>query len=477
MEVTSMVHPSQQAIALLIVEPNQQRSNGSIHDLTNQNYTQQIHQQMTQVASALAKAGWQVDQFVGKIGNADGNQLANHWMTVQHAPNHCKIYLDATDVVQFVQEFRKFAIQEGRNYPLIHTWNGLAGQVGLQLKQSENIQWIHSHWQCDNVWSQDGLEIALQTSGYPSAYVAWEIWRHADEIVVFTSDAELTSSYFKALPEKSCHLSNIEAKRTLGYSASDAVILWFAPFSQSTDRGIQQVERWLEVATQLNQLFTTKLPLFRKHQWVFIPGTLNSADAFASIYSVIQQRISQLNLHKDIYWSVPCLSKGFELYYRAANVCVLANPNEPFADKALEAIVHGCPIVASQFSGARFAVIPEETGIRVTHNTPAAWAEAIARILQGEPWVQRLQQHAFGHWHPTLGWAFAAAHLSEIYRRLLAQTISQIPLWRSQKPFSILLPQPTVAANFSDFKQKHETLHHSLKPQVTVPLLVSESAS
>lgn len=474
-----MVHPPQQAIALLMVEPNQQPSHPeSIHNSINQNYTQRIHQQMTQVASALAKAGWQVDQFIAKIGNVDSNRLANHWVTVQHAPNHCRIYLDTTDVAQLVQEFRRFAIREGRNYPLIHTWNGLAGQVGLQLKQSENLQWIHSQWQYDDLWSQDGLEIALQTSGYPSAYVAWEIWRHADEIVIFTSDTELTSCDFKDPSlEKFRHLSNLEAKRKLGCSAFDAVILWIAPSSQSTAQEMQQVERWLEVATQLNQLLITSSHLFRRHRWVFIPGSLNSPDASMSICSVIQQKLAQLNLHQDIHWSMPCVSEGLELYYRAANVCVLADWNEPFADRALEAIAHGCPIVVSQFSGARFAAIPGETGIRVTTGTPAAWAEAIARVLQGELWVRRLQQHASGHWHPTLSWAIAAAHLSEVYRRLLAQAISQVPLWQSQKPYSILLPQPTIAANFTDFRQKHETLHHPPDPRVTARLFVSESAS
>jgi glycosyltransferase involved in cell wall biosynthesis len=473
-----MMHPSQQAIALLIIEPNREEhsNSGLMQNAIAPDDTQRIHQQITQLASALAKAGWHVDQFVGRIGNADGKQLANHWMTVQQSPNHCKIYFNTPDVAQFVQQFHKFSLQEGKNYPLIHTWNGLAGQVGLQLKQSENIQWIHSHWQCDNLWSQDGLEIVQQTSGYPSAYVAWEIWRHADEIVVLTANDELTSHDFKASLKKVCQLSNIEAKHTLGYSASDAVILWVAPSIRSTTQAIQQVERWLEVAIQLNQLSTTQLHRFRRYQWVFIPGTLNLADDSAAIRSVIQQKIAQLDLC-DIHWSVPCASEDLKLYYRAANVCVLVNWNEPFADKALEAIAQGCPIVASQWSSARFAIIPEETGIRVPTNTSTAWVGAIAQVLQDESWVQRLQQYASGHWHPTPGWAIAAAQLSEVYRRLLAQTISQIPLWQSQKPHSILLPQPAAVTNLTDFKQKHEMPYHPLNRRVTLPPLVSESVS
>ncbi len=471
-------HPPRQAIALLIIEPNQQpSSSGSTQGAIAPNDTQHIHQQITQLASALAKAEWQVDQFVGRIGNGEGNRFANHWMTVQHSPNHGKIYLDTPDVAQFVQQFCKFALQEGRNYPLIHTWNGLAGQVGLQLKQSKNIQWIHSHWQYGNLWSQEGLEIARQTSGYPSAYVAWEIWRHADEIIGLTANDEWTARKLQSsLFEKNRHLSSVEAKRELGYSASDAVILWVAPSPQSTNQGIQQVDRWLEVAIHLNQLSTTNPHRFRRHRWVFLPDTLNLVDDAAALRSAIQHKIAQLKLH-DVHWSVPCASEGIERYYRAANVCVLANWNEPFADKALQAIAQGCPVIASQLGGARFAVIPEETGIRVAANTPAAWAEAIAQVLQGEQWVQCLQQYAVGRWHPTPGWAIVAAHLSEIYRRLLAQTISQVPLWQSQKPYSILLPQPATVANLTDFKQKVEILYRSPHSPVTVPLLTAESVS
>jgi hypothetical protein len=101
--------------------------------------------------------------------------------------------------------------------------------------------------------------------------------------------------------------------------------------------------------------------------------------------------------------------------------------------------------------------------------------------LQGEQWVQRLHQYAAGRWHPTPGWAIVAAHLSEIYRRLLAQTITQILLWQSQKPYSILLllllPQPATVANLTDFKQKVEILYRPPHPPVTVPLLTAESVS
>jgi len=416
-----MVNPPKQAIALLCFDPD-------LDAVTAQGNSQCIHQLLPNLTSALTKAGWQVDQFIGNISKSCTNKLA----IAQHSSDCRKIYLNATDVSQFVEAFQKFAIQEGCNYPLIHTWNGLAGAVGLQLKQSSGIQWVHSYWQNCN---RD-----LDTQVSPCSYLqtALEIWRCADEIIAF----EPAKSQLKVK-------SKAEAKRKLGFSALDRVVLCVGSFDWKSDRCVSEVERLLQMVTQLYQM-----PFIHHHwhfstqrlHWVLIDrNQIHSANC-SDIHPTIQKQIATLNLQHAVHCVESCSPKEFLLYHCAADVCVMPDLYEPFADKALRAIAHRTPVVASKCSGARFAVVPEETGLLVASDTPTAWAEAIAQVLAGDRWVKRLWQHSLGVYDPVLSWTVAAAHLSEVYRRLLAQTISQMLLWQSQKPYTIALPEQAPQA-------------------------------
>ncbi|MBF2022172.1 MAG: glycosyltransferase [Hydrococcus sp. C42_A2020_068] len=422
-----MMHSPKQAIAILSIDS---KPNDSKLD------TLAIHHQLAQLTSALRKAGWQIDRFLGKVGKSWTNQVKIE----RNSPDSRKIYITATNIAQFVREFQKFAMHEGGNYPLIHTWNGLAGQIGLQLKVSGGMQWIHSYW------SEDSLSIESQISGHPSAQTAWQIWHNADEIIEFASLNAKSSPFHPKVRSK------IEAKRQLGLSAFDTVILWVGTFAQQGDRALQEIERWLEIATRLNQMSAIQRHRSWKQHWVFIAQTSGSADDRAQINRAIQEKVSALDLKDKIHWSASGSPEGLDLYYSAADACVLPNWREPFADKALRAIDRGTPAIASQDSGARFAVIPKETGLRVAANSPEAWAEAIAQVLEGDRWVKRLWQHSLGRSDPELSWTIAAAHLSEVYRRLLAQTITQIPLWHSQKPYSIRLPQRAMVTDFEPDK-------------------------
>jgi len=446
-----MVNPPKQAIALLCFDPD-------LDAVTAQGNSQCIHQMLPNLVSALTKTGWQVDCFIGSISQSHTYPPT----IVRHSPDRRTIDLNATDVSQFVQAFQKFAIQEGCNYPLIHTWNGLAGEVGLQLKQSSGMQWVHSHWQ--------NCHPDLDPQVFPPSYLqtAGEIWRCADEIIAF---GRLKSQ----LKIK----SKAEAKRKLGFSSLDRVILCLGSFDWKSDRRVSEVERWLQMVTQFYQMpfihherhFSTQ----RLH-WVAIDRNQIHSASCSDIHPNIQKQIAALNLQHVVHCVESCSPKEFLLYHCAADACVLPHLYEPFADNALRAIAYGTPVVASKCSGARFAVVPEETGLLVVSDTPTAWAETIAQVLAGNRWVKRLWQHSLGAYDPVLSWTIAAARLSEVYRRLLAQTMSQMPLWQSQKPYTIALPEQVMVATFSQQDRQPDSIAQPSPPLAT-PLPLSERVS
>lgn len=68
-------------------------------------------------------------------------------------------------------------------------------------------------------------------------------------------------------------------------------------------------------------------------------------------------------------------------YYRAMDVLVLPTWREGFPNVALEAAASGLPVVATNCTGARDAVLAEVTGLLIPPGSPEAIAEAVSRLL------------------------------------------------------------------------------------------------
>ena len=103
-----------------------------------------------QVGEALAKQGWQVDMFTR---SSDRQQAS----IVQHSPSCRTIRLVAGPqefiprdelygyLPIFVQEFQKFQLESGFEYPLVHTNYWLSSWVGMELKKSQPLLQVHTY--------------------------------------------------------------------------------------------------------------------------------------------------------------------------------------------------------------------------------------------------------------------------------------------------------------------------------------------
>ena len=112
------------------------------------------------------------------------------------------------------------------------------------------------------------------------------------------------------------------------------------------------------------------------------------------------------------------------LYYTAADVCVIPSHYEPFGLVAIESMACGTPVVASSVGGLNFSIVPEETGLLVPPQDIAAFAEAIDRILGNDLWATKLKLRASERVLRNFSWSGVAAQLSDLYRRVLAQSIT-----------------------------------------------------
>lgn len=125
--------------------------------------------------------------------------------------------------------------------------------------------------------------------------------------------------------------------------------------------------------------------------------------------------ISELGLEASVHRTGRIPSEDLDVLYRTAAVMAFPSAYEGFGLPLLEAMVRGCPVVASGVGG-----LIEVGGAAVVLVDPfdvAAWADAIGSVLDDDGYRARLIEQGLeqcGHYR----WSDSALSLAELYRSL-----------------------------------------------------------
>ncbi len=449
--------PERQAIALISVhndpaaEPGKEEASG-----------QSIY--VRQIGEALAKLGWQVDLFTRKAHLDDPT-------IVQHSPYCRTIRLVAgpqefvprdqllPHLPEFVESFKAFQSKDGANYPLIHTNYWLSGWVGLQLKQQRNIQMLHTYHSLGAVKYR--AMSPRPAIAEPRLATERQILEEAN-CVVATSPQELETlqalvsgrgsvevvpcgtdiDTFQSIPKG-------EARLKLGFAPHEQIVLYVGRFDtrKGIDTLVQAFAQLKGTGAQplANPTPALKPTLSHDARLVFVGGT-ESDPADVAERQRIEQLVDELGLTQHTQFIGQVEYHLVPLYYTAADICVIPSHYEPFGLVAVEAMACGTPVVASDVGGLRFTVIPEETGLLVPPQDVEGFADAIARILNDDLWADTLRQQASLRVQQNFSWTGVAARLSDLYRRLLAQSLTDELLWDALVPEARDLTSGTAAS-------------------------------
>jgi D-inositol-3-phosphate glycosyltransferase len=410
-----------------------------------------------QVGEALAKLGWQVDMFTRKSSPYDAT-------IVQHSP-HCRTirltagpesYIPRDELFQympaFVAAFQKFQQKEGISYPLAHTNYWMSGWVGMELQRRQNIQLIHTYHSLGAVKYQAVNEIPAIAQ--TRLAVEKQILEQAHSVVA-TSPQE--SDDLEALVSKIGNIdiipcgtdvstfrpiSKSEARKQLGISAKEKVVLYVGRFDKR--KGIETLIRATgELRTQLEQ----GEEIDPQHLKLLVVGGSDPNEADGVERRRIEEIVTELDLTATTDFVGMVGHDRLALYYTAADVCVIPSHYEPFGLVAIEAMACGTPVVASEVGGLKFTVISEETGLLVPPHDVSKFAHAIGRILTDDIWARKIRKQASARVHQNFSWTGVAIQLSDLYRRLLAQSLLSPGMARGSSPTSTLLPKQVVKAS------------------------------
>jgi D-inositol-3-phosphate glycosyltransferase len=379
-----------------------------------------------EVGEALSQLGWQVDMFTRKVSPEEA-------AIVEHNP-HCRtirlvagpeefVHRDRLieHMPEFIESFQKFQAKGGSHYPLIHTNYWLSGWAGLQLKQQSNVQLIHTYHSLGVVKYANGVKpdcadrrLETEQSILEKAHCIVATSPQEEQLLrsristkglvqVIPGGADLET--FHTIPKG-------KARAELSLSLTHKIVLYVGRFDP---RG--GLETLVQSFAQLCQTATEPLQLL-------IVGDGNTAPEAILEQQRIKAIVAELGISAAVRFVGAVGHDVLPLYYTAADVCAIPSYDEPFGLVAIEAMACGTPVVASAVGGLRFTVLPEETGLLVQPKDIAGLAAAIERIFSDEIWSQKIRKRATERVQQNFSWAAAAAQLSDLYRRLLAQSLS-----------------------------------------------------
>jgi D-inositol-3-phosphate glycosyltransferase len=101
-------------------------------------------------------------------------------------------------------------------------------------------------------------------------------------------------------------------------------------------------------------------------------------------------------------------------WYRAADVTVVPSRSETFGLVALESQASGTPVVAASVGGLQTAVRHGRSGLLVTEQEPAAYADAVQRVLDAGEFGHRLRVGARQH-AERFSWDLATERMLGVY--------------------------------------------------------------
>lgn len=410
-----------------------------------------------QVGEALAKLGWQVDMFTRKSSPDDAK-------IVQHTP-YCRtirltagpeVYIPRDELFQHMPEFVnalvEFQQQEGTSYSLAHTNYWMSGWVGLELQRHQHIQLVHTYHSLGAVKYRAVSDIPAIAQ--TRLAVEKQILEQA-HCVVATSpqereDLEVLVSQLGKIDVIPCGtnvstfrpISKLDARKQLGIGVNEKVVLYVGRFDKR--KGIETIVRATsELRSQLAQGAEIDLQQLK----LLVVGGSDPQEADGAERRRIEAIVTELDLTATTDFVGMVGHDRLPLYYTAADVCVVPSHYEPFGLVAIEAMACGTPVVASAVGGLKFTVISEETGLLVPPQDVSKFAHAIGRILTDDLFARKLRKQASTRVHQNFSWTGVAIQLSDLYRRLLAESLMSPGLARGSSPTSTLSPKQIVKAS------------------------------
>ncbi|MEL6580616.1 MAG: glycosyltransferase family 1 protein [Cyanobacteria bacterium J06621_12] len=387
-----------------------------------------------QVGEALSRQGWQVDMFTRR---SDANQEE----IVEHNANCRTIRLTAGPqkfvvrqkifnyLPEFVEAFFDYQHQQRTIYPIVHTNYWLSAWVGMEIKQRQSIQHLHTYHSLGAVKYRSVNTIPLIAK--TRLRVEKKCLESADMIIA-TSPQE--QSHMRSLVSTKGNIMVIPCGTNIGC---------FGSVDQETGRAklgidpntklVMYAGRFDErkgIETLVRAVAREEVRHHKNLKLMIVGGSTPGAkDGIEK--NRITEIVEELGIAEITEFTGRVRHEDLAYYYAAADVCVVPSHYEPFGLVAIEAMASRTPVIASNVGGLKFSVADHKTGLLVPPQDEIALAKAINSILADDKWREELGKNARKRVEAKFSWNGVASQLDQQYMQELSKLCANLGLLES----------------------------------------------
>jgi D-inositol-3-phosphate glycosyltransferase len=393
-----------------------------------------------ELARELGSLGHQVDIFT-RLPDPGYDQIITLHDNVRLV--HLRVgrdgYLHQVDLypylADFFQQLETMRAHEGASYDLIHSHYWLSGRVG---------DWARKRWGVPHIIMFHTLgavkNATVEVEQEPALRIATErrLVRMCQRILAATErEKDQLIGYYGASAERisvvPCGvnlerfrpLSKISARRSLGYGAHEAVVLFVGRLAP-----VKGIDRLLTAFSYLaNQNESLRL--------VVIGGDGQHTPELRELVRLSRR----LGIERAVTFAGRVAHEDLPPYYAAADVLVLSSHYESFGLVALESLASGTPVVATPVGAMESIIRDGKTGRVVPSDDARALADGIQELI-GKSHAGMLSRVAIRSSVVRFGWANVTAAVLEEYGAVLLH--QQGPYWVKPHRKAVLLENVCV---------------------------------
>ena len=404
----------------------------SVHsDPANETDNQNVY--VRQVGEALSRLGWQVDMFTRQTSPSQAD-------IVYHNERCRTIRLNAGSqefiprekligyLPQFLSQLRRFQLDRGIKYRLIHTNYWLSAWVGMELKKLQPVKHVHTYHTLGAVKYRGNSEISdrekirltieqkcLETADLTIAtcpeqrdYLRELVSdKGAVEIVPWGTDPDLFGS-----------ISRVAAKKKLQIAPNIFNVLYVGEFDLA--QGLETLIKAI-ANPHLHAAADLRLTLVNNSHYGS-PWKQNAVEKF----------VTDLGLDSVTTFVKTPNSQELATHYAAADVCVVPSHYDPSGMVAIEAMASGTPAIASNIGGLKYVVEQQQTGFLFPSQNTTVLSKLIYKAIVENEWRCQSGIAARERVENLFTWDIVASQLDEFYTELFkAQNLDSLnKSWR-----------------------------------------------
>lgn len=371
------------------------------------------------LARTLARRGVAVDVFTIPL-----HEAAPAETVVEPGYRVVEVAASGDDRADLVRSFAggvaKVIERQSIEYDVLHSHYWLSGWAGVLLQDRLGVPLAISFHTLGRVRE------SVRAPGEPRESLVriaaeTEVVARAGCVVASTpADAADLLEHYQAAPERLC-VSPPGVDHEL-----------FAPGDPAEARrclGIDGDGRWIAVVGRIQALkgidiAIRALDLLAPDVRLLVVGGPSGPDGETELVRL--ESLAESLVPGRVVFRPPVAHEEVVCVYRAANVVVVPSRAESFGLVAAEAQAVGTPVVAARVGGLAYTVADGQSGYLVSGEDPAAYAGAIARIIDDPAAAARLSAGALTH-AAGFSWKATADRLMELYDGMVAGAAGNDP--------------------------------------------------